>query len=119
MGEDGNIKYDHTKEPVLVANGNIVTYTIRIYNEGTMAGYASEVTDDLPEGLVFLPENETNKEYRWKMIDEDGNETDKVEEAKKITTDYLSKDQEKEEVQQVVQLAAKAGVQREESETDR
>lgn len=97
MGDDGNIKYDHTKEPVLVANGNIVTYTIRIYNEGTMAGYASEVTDDLPEGLVFLPENETNKEYRWKMIDEDGNETDKVEEAKKITTDYLSKDQEKEE----------------------
>ena len=95
MGEDGNIKYDHTKEPVLVANSNIVTYTIRIYNEGTMAGYASEVTDDLPEGLVFLPENETNVEYRWKMIDKDGNETDKVEEATKITTDYLSKDQEK------------------------
>lgn len=97
LGEDGNIKYEHTKEPVLVANGNIVTYTIRIYNEGTMAGYASEITDDLPEGLVFLPENETNVEYRWKMIDKDGNKTDKVEEAKKITTDYLSKDQEKEE----------------------
>ena len=31
----------------------------------------------------------------------------------------FQKDQEKEEVQQVVQLAAKAGVQREESETDR
>lgn len=96
MGEDGNIKYTHTKEPVLVANTNIVTYTIRIYNEGTMNGYASEITDDLPEGLLFLPENETNVEYRWKMIDKDGNETTDVESGVKITTDYLSKEQEKE-----------------------
>ena len=97
MGEDGNIKYNHTKEPVLVANGNVVTYTIRIYNEGTIDGYAKEVTDDLPEGLLFLPQNTTNQEYRWKMIDKDGNETEDVESAVKITTDYLSKAQEKEE----------------------
>lgn len=95
MGEDGNIKYTHTKEPVPVANSNIVTYTIRIYNEGTIAGYAKEVTDDLPEGLLFLPENETNTEYRWIMLDKDGNKTDDVEKAEKITTDYLSKAQEK------------------------
>ncbi len=95
MGEDGNIKYTHTKEPVLVANGNIVTYTIRVYNEGTMDGYASEITDDLPEGLVFLPQNETNTNYRWKMIDKDGKETTDVTNAVKITTDYLSKEQEK------------------------
>lgn len=95
MGEDGNIKYTHTKEPVPVANSNIVTYTIRVYNEGTIAGYAKEVTDDLPEGLVFLPENETNTEYRWIMLDKEGNKTDDVEKAEKITTDYLSKAQEK------------------------
>ena len=95
MGEDGNIKYTHTKEPVPVANSNIVTYTIRVYNEGTIAGYAKEITDDLPEGLVFLPENETNTEYRWIMLDKDGNKTDDVEKAEKITTDYLSKAQEK------------------------
>lgn len=97
MGEDGNIKYTHTKEPVLVANGNIVTYTIRIYNEGKMDGYAKEITDDLPEGLLYLPDNNTNQEYRWKMIDKDGNQTDDVKKAVKITTDYLSKAQEKEE----------------------
>ncbi len=97
MGEDGNIVYNHTKDPVEVENGDIVTYTIRVYNEGEMAGYAAEITDDLPEGLLFLPDNETNKEYRWKMIDKDGNETQNVEEAVKITTDYLSKEQEKEE----------------------
>jgi len=97
MGEDGNIKYDHTKEPVEVQNGNIVTYTLRIFNEGDISGYASEITDDLPEGLLFLPNNELNKTYRWKMIDKDGNETEDIEKAVKVITDYLSKEQEKEE----------------------
>ena len=95
MKEDGNIQYTHTKEPVSTANGSIVTYNIRVYNEGTIAGYATEITDDLPEGLQFLPQNDTNKEYRWKMIDKEGKETEHVEEAVKITTDYLSKAQEK------------------------
>ncbi len=90
MGEDGNIKYVHTKEPIEVENGNIVTYTIRVYNEGKMDGYASEITDDLPKGLLYLPENETNKSYEWKMIDKDGKETNEVEKAVKITTDHLS-----------------------------
>ena len=31
--------------------------------------------DDMPAGLEFLPDNETNKEYRWIMYDKDGNET--------------------------------------------
>ncbi len=97
MGEDGNIKYNHTKEPVEVQNGNIVTYTLRIFNEGDISGYASEITDDLPEGLLFLPDNDLNKIYRWKMIDKDGNETMDIEKAVKVTTDYLSKEQEREE----------------------
>ena len=93
IDENGNYVYEHTKEPVEVANGNIVTYTLRIYNEGTMAGYASLVKDDLPEGLLFLPEHETNVEYRWEMLDENGNVTENVEEAVAIQTDYLSKEQ--------------------------
>lgn len=96
IGEQGNIKYNHTKEPVEVQNGNIVTYTLRIFNEGDISGYASEITDDLPEGLLFLPDNDLNKIYRWKMIDKDGNETMDIEKAVKVTTDYLSKEQEKE-----------------------
>ena len=82
-------------EPVLVSNGNIVEYTIRVYNEGSVAGYAQEVKDDIPEGLEFLPENETNTKYRWVMLDKDGMETTKVEEAQSIVTDYLSIEQEK------------------------
>jgi len=95
--ENGKITYEHDKTPLLVATNNVVTYTIRVYNEGEVAGYATEITDDIPTGLVFLPENDTNKEFRWKMIDKDGEETDDVSKAVKITTDYLSKEQEKEE----------------------
>ncbi|MBP3256219.1 MAG: DUF11 domain-containing protein [Clostridia bacterium] len=95
IDENGNYVYEHTKEPVEVENSNIVTYTLRIFNEGTKAGYANLVRDDIPEGLEFLPENELNKEYRWVMIDEDGNTTEDVKEAKSIVTDYLSIEQER------------------------
>lgn len=88
--------YNHTKDPVRVAQNDVVTYTIRIYNEGTKAGYAAVVKDDIPDGLEFLPDNETNKTYRWKLFDENMNETSDVSKAKYITTDYLSKEQEKE-----------------------
>ena len=96
IDENGNYVYEHTKEPVEVVNGNVVTYTLRIYNEGTKDGYAKEVKDDLPEGLEFLPENEINKEYRWVMLDENGDETDNITKAVSIKTDYLSKEQEDE-----------------------
>ena len=47
-------EYNLNKEPVSVKKGDIVTYTFRIYNEGTLDGYASEITEDIPEGLEFL-----------------------------------------------------------------
>ena len=97
------ITYNHTKDPVEVVTGNVVEYTIRVYNEGDIAGYVTEVTDDIPDGLRFLPENETNIEYRWVMYDEQGNVTDNVEDAVKITTDYLSKDQEETEGENLLQ----------------
>ena len=84
IGEDGNIHYEHTKDPVEVENGNIVTYTIRIFNEGLIDGYATEVKDDIPDGLKFLPDNPINKEYRWQ----------ESEDGQSVVTDYLSKAQE-------------------------
>ena len=113
----GNIKYTHTKEPVNVLPKDIITYTLRIFNEGNTAGYATVITDDIPKGVEFLPENDLNKEYRWKMYKEITSEEaqtveDKVvckvkedeepryfvetldpKEASIIRTDYLSKDQ--------------------------
>ena len=99
IGADGKpvttMTYNHTKEPILVNTTDIVTYTIRVYNEGEVNGYATEVKDDLPEGLEFLPDNAINKEYRWQLLDKDGKVTTNVKEAVSIITDYLSKEQEK------------------------
>lgn len=94
--KDGDFTYTHSKEPVSVKTGDIVTYTIRIFNEGQADGYANEITDDMPEGLEFVVDNKINKEYRWKMLDENEEETTDLKKAKYIVTDYLSEEQEKE-----------------------
>ncbi len=90
---DGKIKYNHPKaEPLYVGNGDLITYTIRVYNEGEIDGYAAEIKDDIPTGLVFVPDNETNEEYGWKMYDKSGKETTDVTQAVAVKTDYLSKE---------------------------
>ena len=112
--------YTHTKEPKLVNPKDIVEYTLRIYNEGELDGYASRIIDDVPAGVTMVapeydeegkPSNK-NAEYRWIMYkeltdtdkeNEENNsksvikyedkyyiETEKAEEAVIISTDYLS-----------------------------
>ena len=71
--------YNHTKEPILVQPNNIVVYMLRVYNEGEMDGYASEIKDHLPPNLEFV-NNEYNKKYGW-SASQDG---------RTITTKYLS-----------------------------
>ncbi len=101
-GESTTATYNHTKEVLLVNTTDVVTYTFRMYNEGQIDGYASEIVDDIPEGLEFLPENETNKAYKWVMYKEasegenlktiDGKtyvKTEVASEADIIVTDYL------------------------------
>ena len=61
--------YTHSKEPVQVKKGDIVVYSIRVYNEGEIDGYANEVTDYLPEGLGFLVNHQVNYENGWKISD--------------------------------------------------
>jgi len=90
--ENGVILYEHPKDPITVHVRDKVIYTLRIYNEGEIDGYASEISDDIPEYLEYLPEDSTNVEYMWKMYDENGNETESVEEAVKVKTVYLSKE---------------------------
>ena len=101
-GKSTTATYNHTKEALLVNTTDVVTYTFRMYNEGEIDGYASEIVDDIPEGLEFLPENETNKAYKWVMYKEasegenlktiDGKtyvKTEVASEADIIVTDYL------------------------------
>ena len=91
--DNNKISYEHSKDPLDVVTGDIVTYTIRVFNEGEIDGYASKVSDDIPDGLEYLPDNDLNKEYRWVMYDKDGKETTDVKNAVKLTTYYLSKEQ--------------------------
>ena len=114
IGEDGKLvttgDYKLNKNPVGVKKGDIVTYTFRIYNEGMIDGYASEITEDIPEGLEFIwsekegdeLENDTtltdeekeaiefNQKYLWGNFKYD----DKREKIIEISTEYLSKENE-------------------------
>lgn len=114
-GKATTATYKHPKEDqvVLVNPSDVVTYTIRVYNEGEVDGYANLVMDDIPEGVDFLPESEINKAYGWVMLAEVGNVSDSAvtggvtedgiiyngkkyqvtndaSEAKVIVTDYLA-----------------------------
>lgn len=114
LDEDGNMittgEYTLNKEPVGVKKGDIVTYTFRIYNEGTIDGYAQEITEDIPEGLEFIWSDkegeelesdtaytkeekeaiEFNKDYLWGNFVYDDNK----ERIIQISSDYLSKENE-------------------------
>ena len=90
--KDGKITYEHPQTALEVNNGDSITYTIRVYNEGEVNGYAAEIGDDIPSGLVFEPNNETNKKYGWVMYDANGNVTTDSSKAVEIRTDYLSKE---------------------------
>ena len=90
-----NGEFSYTRpdaEPLYVGNGDLVTYTLRVYNEGEIDGYAAEVKDDIPTGLVFVPDDEVNQEYGWKMYDKSGKETTDPSQAVTVRTTYLSKD---------------------------
>ena len=82
VDENGNMittaTYNHTKEPVEVNKNDYVIYMLRVYNEGDVAGYATEITDYLPQGLEFV-EGDFNTQYGWE-VSEDG---------RKVTTRYL------------------------------
>ena len=105
-GAETTAVYKLDKTPVLVKQGDIVTYTFRIYNEGTIDGYANQITENIPEGLEFIqpkdilhPENDLNEKeleaynfnnkYGWVLgKDEKTGET-------VVRTDYLSVEKDK------------------------
>lgn len=102
--------YDMDKTPIAVAKGDIVTYRLRVYNEGTLDGYATEITEDIPEGLEFIwstksgadleadttltdDEKEAiafNQQYLWGNFKYNDSRDRIIE----ISSDYLSRDNE-------------------------
>ena len=73
--------YTHPKNPLLVVPEDRVEYTIRVYNEGDIDGYAEKISDNIPKGLEFLPDDEINKKYGW------------VKEGETVVTKYLSREE--------------------------
>ena len=90
--------YNVSKEPIEVRIGDYVTYTLRVYNEGEIDGYAKEITEDIPQGLKFITSEDKNltekdkeainfnKARAWNV---DNKEEDGT--IKTVSTDYLSK----------------------------
>lgn len=64
--------YNHTKEPVKVKAGDLVEYTIRVYNEGGQDAYAAEVTDYLPSNLEFVSGKVDGVDYKWTKSTKNG-----------------------------------------------
>ncbi len=56
--------YKTSKGPVAVEIGDTVVYTLRVYNEGQIEGYADEITEHLPEELEYV-NDEFNAENGW------------------------------------------------------
>ena len=78
------------KTPVEVESGYIITYTIRVYNEGSISGYVREIVDNIPEGLEYIANSTINQKYGWFMLDKNKGFTDKPEEAVYLATNYLA-----------------------------
>ena len=70
-------EYYHDKLKVSVEKGDLVTYRIRVYNEGSgddYKGRATQITDYLPEGLVFK-QIEAGYIDEWEIDDENTTST--------------------------------------------
>ena len=85
-------KYNNKKDVINVNENDKIEFTIRVYNEGTQNGYAKELKNDIPDGLEFVVNDATNKKFKWKMYDENNNETDDIPKCKYVKTNYLSKE---------------------------
>ncbi len=75
-------KYNHTKSVVSAKIGDKVTYTIRVYNEGTTDAFAKEVKDYLPVNMEFVTATVDGVDYGWKASTVNGRTV--------ITTSYLA-----------------------------
>ena len=63
--ENGEFKYLHTKSPVSVKTGDLVTYKIRVYNESSTSADPGKVAVHIPDGLEFVTDNRTNTNAGW------------------------------------------------------
>ena len=69
--ENGDFEFKHAKTPVLVAKDDIVTYTIRVYNQGLKKASADRINVFIPEGLELVTSDFTNILNGWEVDSDD------------------------------------------------
>ena len=93
ISEDGKITYKLNNRIEEASNDQKVKYTIRMYNESDVTAKGKRIVEYIPDGLVYVPDNELNKEYGWVMYgaDDQGQvyKTQNPEEAVIVVTDNL------------------------------
>lgn len=62
---DGTYTYNRSDEVLDVEDNDLITYTIRVYNEGNIYQYAELIEDIIPQGLEFVEDNEINIANGW------------------------------------------------------
>ena len=62
---------NRSNDPVRVEKGDIVIYTIIVYNEGEVDGYIQELICYIPDGLEYIEEHEINLANKWSITDND------------------------------------------------
>lgn len=93
IDEQGKITYIKDKIEKELKIGDELIYTIRVYNEGKEEGYAKTIVDNIPEGLDYVERHEINRKYEWK-----------IKEKNKVETNYLSKESESEERNNIIKV---------------
>ena len=90
--ENNKIKFIQEETPVEVITGQNVEFTIRVYNAYRTAYSIPYIYNYIPTGLVFLPEDETNIKYGWKMYDKNGVSTSNISDLAFVATDIYSEE---------------------------
>lgn len=67
----GAVSYEHTKRGLQVSKDDIVTYIVRVYNEGSDELEVSKINVFLPEGLEFAPGDIRNVINGWSVDQND------------------------------------------------
>lgn len=91
VAEDGKVEYKVRNEIEQASNNQLVTYTIRMYNESSVRARGKQIIEYIPDGLVFVPENEANKDWIMCKVDDEGNvvRAQNAEEADRLITNKL------------------------------
>jgi len=67
VNESAQIVYANENTKTDVNKGQVVEFTIRIFNEGNQDMVCSKITDIIPQGLKYIENSQINKDFKWEL----------------------------------------------------